>query len=255
MSAVGTWAWAQATGGRLGRRDRIQLLRQGVFARLSRMPSQWRSKVLGERVSLTLPNPPDSGLAREAEELVSAVSSPALYGHCQRTWAFAALFAQRDRVAYDQELLYLACLMHDLGLTRKYDGRDPTAGCFAVEGARAAQAMLCGHGEPDDRARRVAEAISLHLNITVPARLGVEAHLLSKGVSLDAAGRRMHQIVPAMTETVLARWPRDGFAAELSASTTRQAKIRPSSRSALLHRLGFVGLIDGNPLDRVQAHG
>jgi hypothetical protein len=237
----------------MGRRDRIELLRQGIFARLSRMPSQWRSRMLGERVSLVLPAPPDSSLAREAQDIVRELSSPALYGHCLRTWAFAELFAQRDRTTHDAELLYLACLLHDLGLTHEHDGSDPTAACFAVEGARVAQAFLRSQEVPDERARTVAEAISLHLNVTVPARLGIEAHLLSKGVSLDVVGRRLHQISPAVATSVNERWPREGFAAELTTLTTRQAKIRPRSRSALLHRLGFVGLINANPLDRQGA--
>jgi hypothetical protein len=86
-----------------------------------------------------------------------------------------------------------------------------------------------GHGASEERARKVAEAISLHLNVTVPARLGAEAHLLSKGVSLDVIGRRLHQIPAATT-------------------MTKQAQLRTQSRSALLHQLGFVKLIKGNPL-------
>ena len=45
------------------------------------------------------------------------------------------------------------------------------------------------------------------------------------------------------------RWPRDGFARELGASTTEQAHLRPQSRAALLHKLGFVKLIERNPLE------
>jgi hypothetical protein len=249
MSYVGTWRWAEETGGSLRRQDRIRLLGQGVAARLARIPSEWRSRILGESASLHLPHPPDSALAREAEQRVRELSSPALYGHCARTWAFATLFAQRDRVKHDQELLYLACMLHDLGLTENHWGCDPLAKCFAVEGARAAHAFVHGRGAPDERARKVAEAISLHLNVTVPARLGAEAQLLSKGVSLDVVGRRLHQIPPPTTRDVNERWPRDGLASELVASTTKQARLRPQSRSALLHKLGFAMLIEGNPLD------
>ncbi len=197
MSYVGTWEWALQTGGGLRRQDRIRIVLQGVSARLARVPSQWRSRMLGEHASLVLPDPPDSALAREADERVRELSSPALYGHCARTWAFATLFAQRDRVAHDPELLYLACMLHDLGLTERHWGRDARAKCFAVEEAHAAHAIVHGHGASEARAREVAEAISLHLNITVPARLGAEAHLLSKGVSLDVVGRRLHQLPPA----------------------------------------------------------
>jgi hypothetical protein len=250
MSYVGTWRWAEETGGSLRTQDRIRLVGQGVAARLARIPSEWRSKIVGENASLTLPRAPDSALAREAEERARELSSGALYGHCARTWAFAALFAQRDRIKHDEELLYVACMLHDLGLTETHWDRDPHAHCFAVEGARAAQTLVLGHGASDERARRVAEAISLHLNVSVPARLGVEAHLLSKGVSLDVVGRRLHQIPPPSTRGVNERWPRHGFAGELAASTTKQAHLRPRSRSALLNKLGFIELINGNPLER-----
>jgi HD domain len=249
MSYVGTWGWAQETNGTLRRGDRIRLIGQGVAARLERIPSQWRSRIFGEHASLRLPSPPDSQLAGEAEERVRELSSPVLYGHCLRTWAFAALFAQRDHIEHDEELLYLACLLHDLGLTEKHWGAEQKAKCFAVEGARAAHGLLHEHGAGEEGARGVAEAISLHLNITVPARLGAEAHLLSKGVSLDVVGRRLHQISAPTVGEVGERWPRGGLAEELVGSTTRQAQMRPGSRSALLHGLGFVGLIRGNPLE------
>jgi hypothetical protein len=250
MIYVGTWEWALETGGALRRQDRIRLVLQGVSARLARVPSQWRSQILGEHTSLTLLDPPDSALAREADERVRELSSPALYGHCARTWAFATLFAQRDRVAHDPELLYLACMLHDLGLTEQHWGRDAQAKCFAVEGARAAHEIVRGHDASETRARKVAEAISLHLNITVPARLGAEAHLLSKGVSLDVIGRRLHQMSPAAAASIDRRWPREGFAGELVAATTKQAQLRSESRSALLQKLGFVKLVKDNPLAR-----
>ncbi len=107
MSHVGTWDWAEQTAGSLRRRDRLRLIGQGVSARLAQLPSPWRSRLLGEHAPLTLPKPPDSPLARNADERVRELSSPALYGHCQRTWMFAELFAQRDHVQHDEELLSL----------------------------------------------------------------------------------------------------------------------------------------------------
>jgi hypothetical protein len=248
-SYVGTWAWAQETNGSLRRQDRVRLVLQGVSARLARIPSQWRSQLLGEHASLALVDAPDSQLARAADERIRELSSPALYGHCVRTWAFATLFAQRDRIKHDPELLYLACMLHDLGLTEQHWGADPHAKCFAVEGARAAHAMVSEHDASEGRAQKVAEAISLHLNVTVPLRLGAEAHLLSKGVSLDVVGRRLHQLPAYTTQQVTGHWPRTGLAADLITSTTKQARLRPQSRSALLHQLGFAKLVRANPLD------
>jgi hypothetical protein len=242
---VGTWAWAERAGGRLSRGDRAELIRQGVLARLARLTAGWERPLPAE-----LPGQPDSALARAAEERARELSSPPLYGHCLRTWAFAALFARRDRVAHDPELLYLACVLHDLGLTDPHNRRDPGAHCFAVEGARAARDFVQAHGEDEERARRVGEAISLHLNISVPDRLGPEASLLSKGVMLDVVGRRARQLPPRAVADVVERWPRDGSGTALLAATKQQANARPQSRAALLHRLGFTDLVTANPLDR-----
>jgi hypothetical protein len=252
MSQVGSWEWAQRTDGRLGRADRAELLRQGVLAQLSRLPAAMRRRLIRDTSAVTLPDPPDTGLAKEAEERVRELSKPALYGHCLRTWAFAALFARRDRVDHDEELLYLACVLHDLGLTEAHDGRDPTAACFAVEGARAAHTLLCERQAPADRARTVAEAISLHLNIQVPERYGPEAVLLSRGVMLDVVGRRMERFPEAALVEVARKWPREGSGALLLEDTARQAKIRPQARAAFLHRLGFTKLVSANPLDRLH---
>jgi hypothetical protein len=250
MSAVGSWAWAQKTGGRLGRRDRAELVRQGVLARLSNLPRPWRRGLVPDGRSLTMPIAPDTALAREAEERVRQLSGPVLYGHCLRTWAFAELFAQRDRVAHDEELLYVACVLHDLGLTETYDGNDPTAKCFAVEGARAAHAVVSGHGQSATRADTVAEAISLHLNIDVHARYGPVATLLSKGVMLDVVGRRLEQLPAEPVSDIVSRWPRAGSGDLLLTDTKRQAQLRPHSRAALLRKLGFSELVSANPLDQ-----
>jgi HD domain len=248
MSSVGTWSWAARTGGRLRRRDRAELLRQGVLARLSRIPASL-SRPLADGLSFELPNPPDSALARLAEERVRELSTPELYAHCLRTWAFATMFAARDRVRYDEELLYLACALHDLGLTPAHDRADPTAHCFAVEGARAAHELVCAAGD-QARANVVAEAITLHLNVTVPARMGAEAQLLSKGVSLDTVGRRLHRLPRASIDRADGHWPRRDLSEQLVAATKRQAEIRPRSRSAFLVQLGFARMLRANPLER-----
>jgi HD domain len=250
MGTVGTWDWAQETNGRLRRRDRAYLLWKAALGRLAAMPAPLRAKVVPDGGPLELPDPPDSALARLAEERVRELSAPPLYGHCLRTWAFAALFGKRERIEHDPELLYLACVMHDLGIAEEHDRRDPTAACFAVEGARAAHGMLLANAAPPDRARTVAEAISLHLNVFVPERLGVEAYLLGKGVSLDVTGMRLRELPRPAIARVVKHWPREGSGAWLVGAMRQQAEARPQSRAALLMQAGFARLTERCPLDR-----
>lgn len=250
MSTVGSWEWAQRTGGTLGRADRAALIRQGISARVSNLPARWRRQLSDADANLIFPVAPDTALARAAEEHVRDAASPTLYGHCLRTWAFAELFAQLDRVDHDAELLYAACVLHDVGITASYEGKDPTARCFAVEGARAARAFAVGHGAVAERADTIAEAISLHLNINVADKYGPIATLLSKGVMLDVVGRRVEQVPPGPITDITSMWPREGSGALLLADTKRQAQKRPQSRAALLHKLGFTALVSDNPLDQ-----
>ena len=251
---VGSWEWAERTGGKLSRVERLAQAGQAVsgqlLASLDILPVPGRRvKRLPNRLA-ELPAPPDSALARASEELVRELSSLALYAHCLRTWLFAAALADLDRLPHDPELLYLACVMHDLGLTAAHDHGDPTACCFAVEGARAAHGFIRDQGGSDRLAREVANAISLHLNIKVDLVDGAEAHLLHRAARLDAGGLGLRDLPRPTIAEIVGRWPRDGFPKELADAVHAQAQQRPQGRAALLERIGLRRLILNNPLDR-----
>ena len=240
MSDIGTLAWARRTGGRLSRRERFGQVRAGVVAQLGMLPRPWRRRMpVDPEVELPA-EPPDSGVARAARERAEEVSPPWLMGHCLRTWLYGELAASCRGIEHDGELLYVASVLHDLGLTDAHDGADPRAHCFAVEGAFAAEELLAARGWPAERATTVAQAISLHLNITVPAeRHGPEAHLLNTGAGLDVVGRGLAGLPRARTAEVEARHPRHGFAKEFAGVLESQARTRPASRAALMMSLGF----------------
>ncbi|GAB7143511.1 HD domain-containing protein [Mycobacterium riyadhense] len=250
MSDIGTWQWAERTGGTMTRREQLAQARAAITARLAAIPARLRQSASGSARDLDLADPPDSTLARSAEAYVREVSTSWLYAHCVRTWLFAAALGDLDGEPYDSELLYLACLLHDLGLTTAHHGSDPAASCFAVEGARATRALIVDQGGSEHTAQAVAEAISLHLNIDVELAHGVEAHLLSRGAALDAVGRGLDKVPSTTVDSVLKQWPRDGFANALAAVIHQEAQSRPRSRASLLDRLGFTGLVLNNPMDR-----
>ena len=64
----------------------------------------------------------DSRLAKAANDLARSVSPPYLYNHAVRTFLFASLAGTATGQKFDAEMLYLACILHDLGLTEKFQG-------------------------------------------------------------------------------------------------------------------------------------
>jgi len=80
----------------------------------------------------------DSVLCRKATELAQECYQPYLFNHAMRTYLFGALVGRSEKMDFDMELLYLACILHDIGLTSRFMGERP----FEIEGAEAAQKFL-----------------------------------------------------------------------------------------------------------------
>src|SRR5438552_18430040 len=150
---------------------------------------------------------PDSRLARRAEKLVAEVSPPFLTNHCFRSHFFAVALAERDRVRFDAELLYVAALLHDLGLVARFD----TGRCFEEDGADAAAVLAAEAGWPPERCQALAEAIRLHVALAVELADGPEAFLLWHSTGLDVGGSRFAELRAETVRDVLASYPRLDF--------------------------------------------
>ena len=79
---------------------------------------------------------PDTAVALAAAELVRREAPPVLVAHCHRSYLFGALLGTRDGLQWDPEVLFVAAMLHDLGLTDFAGG----AGPFEQRSAAAAQA-------------------------------------------------------------------------------------------------------------------
>ena len=91
---------------------------------------------------------PDTQLVARAMEEARAVSEPYLFNHAVRSWLFAVQFADQKGTKYDAEVVAVASLLHDLGLTPKYLGDRR----FEVEGADAARSLAKAAGVDERRA-------------------------------------------------------------------------------------------------------
>ncbi|SNQ48819.1 Cyanamide hydratase (fragment) [Frankia canadensis] len=111
-------------------------------------------------------------------------------------------------IAFDDELYYIAALLHDLGLTEPFDNhRLP----FEEAGGHLAWVFGTAAGWPAQRSARVSEIIGLHMRDDVTAADDPESHLLQVATSWDVAGRRPEEFPPDAREEILARHPRLDF--------------------------------------------
>lgn len=186
---------------------------------------------------------PDSAFCRDAVEMVAAVSPPFLLNHCIRGYVFGAALGARDGKRFDRELLFLACAMHDLGLTPAHDGPDD----FELEGARAAQAWMTGRGQCAERTAIVHEAIALHTSIDRASRAGPEIRLTHLGVGTDIIGVRAADFRRSDLDRAAARWPRHDFKHRFPPLIQEQARRKPRCRIAGPLALGFDGKIAAAP--------
>jgi hypothetical protein len=230
---------------------KLRFAREAVLAQLSGLPNLIRSRLTdGPRTPVLVADrePPDTALTRDVLELAKSSYSETLLGHCLRTWLWADLLGSRDGIRPDEELLYIACLLHDIALTDEF--RSPEARCFAVQGGEIARTTLTSIGADASYAAEVATAIALHMNIHVRPAEGPEAHLLHAGAHLDVAGTRAGDLSRQTIREVVAKHPRDGFPACFVDLMRREAAERPNSRAAILWRLGMRLTVTHNPLDR-----
>jgi hypothetical protein len=174
---------------------------------------------------------PDSAAAAAAERLARAESSPMLYGHALRSYFYAALLAARDRIDYDQELLYVGCVLHDLGLTPRF--ADPIRP-FEHVSADVCAELAERHGWTLPRRYRLHRAVVLHMAPTLPPAEEAEVLLLEAGVACDVTGARSREVSGRAIEELLARYPRVGFKREFTRLLRSEAARKPLTHAALL---------------------
>ncbi|WP_145910362.1 HD domain-containing protein [Kitasatospora viridis] len=169
---------------------------------------------------------PDSALAREATELVREAAGPLLFDHSRRVFLWGSLRGRAERLDFDPELLYVAAMFHDLGLTARYGRADQR---FELDGADEASRFLRSHGITGEPADRVWAGIALHTTPEVPLHMAPEIALVTRGVELDVLGLGYHAVTPEQRAAVVAAHPRPDFKNRILAAFTDGVRDRPDS--------------------------
>ncbi|MGV9972728.1 phosphohydrolase [Nocardia beijingensis] len=239
------WAWATSTGGALSRQQRRGL----AIATARTLPAMVTNRVrlaLGRRgrgrlefAGLRLP---DSALAVAAETEARESLSPHMLNHSLRTYYFGRVLADLDGAAYDDELVYVSCLLHDLHLENPTPGR-----CFAVVGGERAVALALGAGAPPERAQAIGAAIAAHLTPGVADDLGDPGGFVSAGASVDVLGTRLAELDREWVAELLRRHPRLEFKRHAVAAFRAETKAMPEGRIHWLNRAGFQTMVRMSP--------
>jgi hypothetical protein len=148
---------------------------------------------------------PDTRLAREATELVRDTESSLLFNHSTRVYCFGSLAGKKLGLKFDPELLYIAAMFHDMGLTPQYSSKSDR---FEVDGANAARAFLRHHNIAQQDIDTVWTAISLHTTPGIPQYMHPVVALLTNGVEMDVLGIAYSEFSGVDREAIVAAYPR-----------------------------------------------
>jgi hypothetical protein len=189
---------------------------------------------------------PQTPAATAALSVGARFYSAALLNHCVRSYMWGAMYAAAHDIAFDDELLYVSALLHDIALTDAFDShRVP----FEEAGGDVAWVFGIATGWPADRAARAEEVIVLHMRDDVSAAVDPESHLLQVATSWDVAGRRPEEFPESARDEVLQRYPRLQFADEFVTCFEDQARRKPDSAAASSIAENGAARIRANPLD------
>ncbi|MEE4021930.1 phosphohydrolase [Gordonia sp. PKS22-38] len=242
------WDWATSTGGTLSTRQKVELLGPLLRAVTSYPMVRLRlaTSLRGSgRVDLDELRFPDSALARDAAAEAREVVSPHVLEHSYRTYIFGLALAGLQGAHIDEELNFVACMLHDTHL------EDPTPGrCFAVVGGERAERFALDRGVDDDRAAALGAAIAGHINIGADSDLGDPAGFVAAGAWADLTGIGLDRFDGEWVDTVHDRYPRRDLRRNLLTAWEAEQQAVPRGRAQWATRWGgFPTLLKMAPFD------
>lgn len=198
----------------------------------------------------------DSPLAKAATTLTSSVSPPYLFHHAMRTFLYGSLVGRALGQHYDEEAFYLACILHDLGLTEKFAGDRP----FEIEGAEAARKFLAEQGYSASNTEIVWDGIAMHAS-AIGSFKRPEIALVGEGAGSDVLGPDFSQINKADSDAILRAFPRLQFKTAFMKTCADVVRKHPrgASRSFMrdigeryvpnFHPQNFCDLVEQSPFE------
>jgi hypothetical protein len=167
----------------------------------------------------------DSSLVTEAVELARDISPTYLFHHVMRSWLFATVIDSETKSKADPELVALAAVLHDLGLTEQHVGEER----FEVDSANAARSFLQGKGLGTGQIQLIWDAIALHSTRSIALNKEPEVAAAHRGIALDVIGIGLGDIDPEKIKAILAAYPRLSMKRELLSCLCSVVRQKPDT--------------------------
>jgi len=148
----------------------------------------------------------DSKVAKAATDLSRSVSPPSLFNHTVRTYLFGSLVGRAQGLKFDEELLYVACILHDLGLTERFAGDLP----FELQGAQAAKKFLDEQAYAKEKSAIVWDGIAMHAS-PIGQFKQPEISLVGEGAGADVIAPDPAHIKQGEVDEIVKAFPRLKF--------------------------------------------
>ncbi len=147
---------------------------------------------------------PDTEPIAQAIAYAREYTEPFLFNHVMRSWLFAATLAEIYRTPHDAEVLAIATILHDLGLSYTFNG--PRR--FEVEGADAARDFAHDLGIDGGRAQLIWDGVALNSTPSLALHKEAEVALCSAGTVLDWSGQGIEKLTRDQLGKILDAYPR-----------------------------------------------
>jgi hypothetical protein len=168
---------------------------------------------------------PDTPLVFRAIEYARQHCEPYLFNHVMRSWLFAVSLAQVDGTSHDAEVLAVATVLHDVGLSRGSDG--PLR--FEVEGANVAREFAREAGIDHHRAQLIWDGVALNSTPSIALHKEIEVALCSAGTVLDWSGQGSERLTKDRMAAILEAFPRLEMKKRFTRAVCRLVESRPGT--------------------------
>ncbi|AIA01204.1 phosphohydrolase [Streptomyces noursei ZPM] len=172
--------------------------------------------------------------ATEAAVAFTAEHSPEwLFNHTVRSYFYARSIATARNLAagvdYDDETLFLATVLHDIGLTDA--GQGPNR--FEVDGAFRAARFAREHGLSDVVADQIWDAVALHTSAGIAPHKHLVGALTHFGIGADMFAFGVEEVDRAVLDAAHEAFPYLDLRSNIHAQVVHQIDEQPSKWAPL----------------------